>query len=326
MRLFDYIKSKKQKLAEAIKEHPVPDGLGIRISLEELIMEQRRSVKLFKNDSMKLSTSGSGSYRSIFKGRGMEFDEVRVYQQGDDIRMIDWRVTARKGEAFTKLYQEEREKPVFILADLRPRMRFATRGEYKTVIAARTAALLAWSAYSRGDKVGGTVLSCRKGIDFPPRKDRKKIFAFLNALSLGTCENNDYTKNTLAEALMRVRRVSKAGGMIFVISDFNDFDDEAKRHFSDVSLKNEVFFINIVDPIEEYLPAGTYQVSNGSDYMTLPADDKNFMAAYIDYFKSKREALKRYCDTKRIKVVTLHTNDDVADTLRKEIMRSAGRR
>lgn len=325
MKLFNYIKIKKKERLEKKVKDELPADFGIKVSLEELVMEQRKSIKLFRNDSLRLSTAGAGSYRSIFKGRGMEFDEVRVYQQGDDIRTIDWRVTARRGEAYTKLYQEEREKPVFILADIRPRMRFATRGAYKSVVSAKVAALFAWSAYGRGDKVGGTVLSCKKGIDFPPRKDRKKVFAYLNALSQATFEGEEKTKNTLAEALMRTRRVSKAGGMIFVISDFSDFDDEAKKHFSDVSMKNEVFFINIIDPIEEDLPSGSYQVSNGVDNMTLYADDKNFMEAYREYFAEKREKLKSYCDKKRIKLVTLKTNDDIAEALRKGILKSAGK-
>ncbi|OPZ76667.1 MAG: hypothetical protein BWY78_01301 [Alphaproteobacteria bacterium ADurb.Bin438] len=265
---------------------------------------------------------GAGGYRSIFKGRGMEFDEVRIYQQGDDIRAIDWRVTARRGEAYTKLYQEEREKPVFILADLRPRMRFATKGAYKSVISAKIASLVAWSAYGRGDKVGGTVLSCKKGIDFSPKKDRKKVFAYLNALSLASCEEDEKTENNLAEALMRTKRVSKAGGMIFVISDFHDFNDEAKKQFSDISLKNEVFFINIIDPIEEDLPKGSYQVSNGDEIITLYADDKNFMNEYRNYFKKKRDDLQSYCDKKRIKLVFIKTNDDLAEALRKGIMKS----
>jgi len=101
----------------------------------------------------------AGAHHSRFRGRGMDYLESRLYQPGDDIRNLDWRVTARSGKAHTKLYQEERERPVVVLVDLGPGMFFATRGRFKSVIAARAASFLGWSAVAHGDRIGALLFN-----------------------------------------------------------------------------------------------------------------------------------------------------------------------
>ena len=105
-------------------------------------------------DVLRVNSLQTGAYVSHFRGRGMEFDESRPYQPGDDPRSIDWRVTARSTEAYTKLFREERERPVLVVVDLRAAMHFATRGCFKSVNACRAAALVAWAAHHRGDRLG----------------------------------------------------------------------------------------------------------------------------------------------------------------------------
>ncbi|MDH4074155.1 MAG: DUF58 domain-containing protein, partial [Gammaproteobacteria bacterium] len=124
-------------------------------------------------DVLRVNSLQTGAYVSHFKGRGMEFDESRPYQPGDDPRSIDWRVTARSTEAFTKLYREERERPVLIMTDLRANMHFATRGCFKSVNAARAASLLAWAAHHRGDRLGGIVFGDSRHRELRPRLGRQ---------------------------------------------------------------------------------------------------------------------------------------------------------
>ena len=116
-------------------------------------------LRLYANqiplDSGKVHAKQGGAYVSAFKGRGMEFDESRPYQPGDDPRNIDWRVTARSTQAYTKLFREERERPVLVVTDLRANMHFATQGCFKSVNASRAAALIAWAAHHRGDRLHG---------------------------------------------------------------------------------------------------------------------------------------------------------------------------
>ena len=134
------------------------ENYGVVASLDELIRQRapRRSVGM--GPTGRVRTLHSGAYDSVFHGRGMEFDESRLYQAGDDVRTIDWRLMARTGRVHTKLFHEERERPVRMLVDARPSMRFGTRDSFKSVLAARAAATLAWAARDAGDRVGGILL------------------------------------------------------------------------------------------------------------------------------------------------------------------------
>ena len=120
----------------------------------------------------------AGLHKSVYKGRGMDFAESRPYQPGDDIRTIDWRVTARSGRVHTKVFEEEREKPVMVWVDLRPAMFFATRGRFKAVIATEVAALLLWKTLDEGDRIGG-VIQNGQHVELKPSRSRSAALHFL---------------------------------------------------------------------------------------------------------------------------------------------------
>ncbi|MBE9568426.1 MAG: DUF58 domain-containing protein, partial [Proteobacteria bacterium] len=128
------------------------------ISTQSLIRLRMHASQLLLNSS-KIHAKQGGAYLSSFKGRGMEFDESRIYQAGDDIRNMDWRVTARTGTAHTKVFREERERPVLLWLDLNASMMFATRNKFKSVIATELASLIAWSAARNNDRIGGLIFS-----------------------------------------------------------------------------------------------------------------------------------------------------------------------
>ena len=134
-------------------------------------------------DVLRVNSLQTGAYVSRFRGRGMEFDESRPYQPGDDPRSIDWRVTARSTTAYTKLFREERERPVFIAVDLRSSMHFATRGCFKSVSASRAAALLSWAAHHRGDRLGGLVFGDTTHRELKPRLGRQAALRFVHELA-----------------------------------------------------------------------------------------------------------------------------------------------
>src|ERR687891_545971 len=126
-----------------------------RIDTDDLIALRRHAGAIDFAGRRRVLTDQSGAHVSGFRGRGMDFEEHRVYQAGDEARTIDWRVTARTGTTHVRLYREERERPVLLVVDARPAMQFGTRGCFKSVLAARAAALCAWAAHARGDRVGG---------------------------------------------------------------------------------------------------------------------------------------------------------------------------
>ena len=168
---FNQKKSTEQNNPQTLLDELVSNG--IELTIEELIRYQTKSSLINLAASKSLHGKMSGNYLARSKGRGMEFDEVRHYQNGDDIRAIDWRVTARTGKTHTKLFREEVERPVLIATDLSASMFFGTRLLFKSVQAAHVASLVAWHAKSRGDRIGGVVFNQHSHTELKPRVDNK---------------------------------------------------------------------------------------------------------------------------------------------------------
>ena len=144
----------KQRVNRQNGEHA---DKGVRLTIDELLALRREAMALDLSSNYRVSSTLAGGYRSKFRGRGMDFDEVRLYQPGDDIRNIDWRVTARTGKPHTKLFREERERPVFLLLDQSKHLFFGSRVAFKSVIAARAASLLIWASITAGSRIGGVL-------------------------------------------------------------------------------------------------------------------------------------------------------------------------
>jgi uncharacterized protein (DUF58 family) len=214
---------------------------------------------------LRVNSLQTGAYVSRFRGRGMEFDESRPYQPGDDPRSIDWRVTARSTTAYTKLFREERERPVLIAVDLRANMHFATQGCFKSVNASRAAALLSWAAHHRGDRLGGLIFGDTTHRELKPRLGRRAALRFVHEL----VEHPDWQDSDvepsgvdpLAQAMSALRRVARPGSLVVVISDFIGFSRAAQAYLSSVARHNEVLAVFLNDPIERELPPpGRYRL------------------------------------------------------------------
>ena len=286
-----------------------PVGDGVYATVAELIKEQYNTAGIsFFNTKSRNITAGASA--SPFKGRGMEFDEVRLYQAGDDVRSIDWRVTARKGEPYTKLFKEERERQVLILADMRERMHFGTKVRFKSTMAAKISALIAWGALGASEKVGGMVVA-NSTMVVPPHKSRKNVLTLLQALSDASQVEEFEAKIPMAQMLLEVRRVAKVGGIAFIISDWHDFDDEAKRQLMQIKDKCDVVAINVFDRLEEKAPPeDRYLITDGKDTLTLYADDSAWRLEYESYFRKKREEFDSFCKRNKIISVMMRAEDD----------------
>ena len=186
----------------------------------------------------------TGPNKSNFRGRGIDFEEVRSYQPGDDISTIDWRVTARTGAAHTKLFREERERPVLVVVDQRNNMFFGSSHCFKSVLAAQLASLVAWSALDGGDRVGGLVFNGREHREIRPRRSRRTVLALLShiadynrALPLaGEPEKTDF-----AAMLANLRRIARPGSSLFLVSDFRGAaDDHAREQLFQLAQHTEI--------------------------------------------------------------------------------------
>ena len=268
---------------------------------------------------LRVNSLQTGAYVSRFRGRGMEFDESRPYQPGDDPRSIDWRVTARSTTAYTKLFREERERPVLIAADLRSNMHFATRGCFKSVNASRAAALLAWSAHHRGDRLGGLIFGDSVHRELKPRLGRRSALRFVHELA----EHPDWQPHDrqpgmepLTQAMAALRRVARPGSLVVVISDFTGFDRAAQSYLSSVARHNEVLAVFVSDPIERELPPpGRYRLVADDDELAIDTYAAPARRDYAEAFEKRLQALERFCQTYHVHLMPMSTDDDPVSTL-----------
>ncbi|MEW6273167.1 MAG: DUF58 domain-containing protein, partial [Thermodesulfobacteriota bacterium] len=246
------------------------DGYGFTASVMELVKQRQPGDRLHGAPRGRVRTQHAGAHASAFRGRGMEFDETRAYQPGDDVRAIDWRVTARTGRVHTKLFHEERERPVLLLVDQRPHMRFGTRDAFKSVVAARSAAAIAWSARDGGDRVGALLLSdapLRDSI-IAPQRSRARLLHLLRKLSDATSRTPAVAGSeqppSLADALSSLARSSRPGTLLHLISDFADLDEAACRELARLARGRAVACVMVYDALEAALPSASgLRVSDG---------------------------------------------------------------
>ncbi len=195
----------------------------------------------------------AGEYHSVFKGRGMEFAEVREYQPGDDVRNIDWNVSARMNHPFVKVFDEERELIVMILFDASSSQKFGSRGQEKGLIAVEIAALLAASAIRNNDKVGLIIFSDRIEKFVPPRKGRKHVLRVIRELLFAEEELALHNRQTRIDvALEYLNQILKRRATVFLISDF--LTGGFEKSLQVANKRHDLVALHIRDPLEEALP------------------------------------------------------------------------
>ena len=287
----------------------------VAVSLKTLI-DLAAPARFLKLSFLSIRAQQGGGYSSRFKGRGMEFDEARLYQAGDDIRSIDWRVTARTGKAHTKLFREERERPVFICVDTRAAMQFATRGVFKCVLAAKLAALLAWAAHYRGDRIGGQLFSDQYCTELKPQNGKRAVLHLFNSLLNHT--NTPFTENiSLETVFMRLNQHAHAGSLLYIISDFRGLTDKAANQLIKLTQHCAVSLLFIYDPLEKQLPSkGQYRFTNNQREVMVNSDDKATLLRYQQQFQQRELQLKQLATNKGIVLVPCSTVDDALQCLR----------
>jgi len=310
--------SKPSNKFAAKNQQAIPDDFkfGIELCLQQLIEMRNSAIIPWLDPDSKVKTNRIGGFRSRFKGRGMDFDESRIYQIGDDIRNIDWRVTARTGQAHTKLFKEERERPVFVLLDQMPGMFFGTAQMFKSVLASKIAAQLMWNTLSNGDRFGAMLFAEDNHIEMKPSSNRRNCMRLLNRIveshqqvlfntfekTVNKASKNESdgsltkNKNTqFSAALKRLKHIAKPGSLIHVISDFNQFDDNCHRHLSNLSQHTDVHCLLVSDPIEQHLPpAGTYGITDGFNSGLLNTSQNAMRDNYQKAFEHKVEKIKSF--------------------------------
>lgn len=191
----------------------------------------------------------AGEYHSAFKGRGMAFSEVRSYEYGDDVRNIDWNVTARTGDPFVKVFEEERELTVMLLIDISASSYFGTHSRFKSELITELAAILAFSAISNNDKVGAILFSNQIEKYLPPKKGKQNILRIIRELVNIT---PDHSGTNLSEALIFLNNVEKKRSIAFVLSDF--IVSNYEQALSITSKRHDIIGVKVIDDMERNLP------------------------------------------------------------------------
>ena len=292
----------------------------VAISLAELIaLGDKLLPSAFR--PLRQLASQQGGYRSRFRGRGMEFAEVRAYLPGDDVRSIDWRVTARRGKVHTKLFHEERERPVLLALDYRRPMFFATRGRFKAVQASQLAALFAWQALARGDRVGGFIFSEERNLELRPQLGKNAVLQLLRQMVADPVWQRSphrpfAPEQRLATTLQRLQRVARPGSLILLLSDFSQWDDAVEKQLALLGRHCELGLVHCFDPLEAELPpAGAYRLSDGVRDLTIATGDQRARQEYQHNFAKRRQQLEDFCRRQRCRLISLPTDADPLECL-----------
>ena len=292
-----------------------------RASLKELLQLQAQAADLHISPNQRSTSPMAGAYRSAFRGRGMEYDETRLYLPGDDIRAMDWRVTARTDKPHTKVFREERERPVMLAIDTSTSMQFGTRVAFKSAIAAQAAALLGWGAALAGDRVGFLLFAEEQHTEWKPQKGKNGLLVGLKALTQLTPQTSQpFSQNAgadLAKVLHRLNRTAKHGHLIYIISDFLQWNSDVQSQVQRIALGNELALIQVLDALEMQLPSsGKYWISNRAGNLQLDASDPKTQASHQQLFPRIAQTLTEFSRKHGVHYCRLMTSDPVAKTLR----------
>jgi uncharacterized protein (DUF58 family) len=286
--------------------------------LDELLELRHQAHALGLASHHLVNSTLSGLYASVFRGQGLNFEEVREYREGDDIRNMDWKVTARTNEPHLKVYREERERSVVLCVDHGPHMFFGTRGTFKSIQAARAAALLGWAANSVNDRVGGMLFgdADRGLMHFQPTKDRSAIWRLLKEMS-NPVRRAQRGINCIEQVLKRADRGSGTGSLIFLIADFNRELQGLDRTLGQACQKHSVVLVPVDDPADRTIPTlGRALFRDGEGRIVeIDTDDRDGRQAYTQRWDERRATLIKLASRLGVAVVPVQTDEDVHRSL-----------
>lgn len=261
--------------------------------------------------SSKQAIHKTGTAASPFKSRGMDFSEVRAYQAGDDIRQIDWRVTAKYGKPFTKLYIDEKDRQIYIVVDERSAMKFASRGVFKSVAAAQIAAMLLWIGSIKHHTLQTLILTPDTLKQTVTGTGDDVVLAILKDLSAATNPTvlgEDVP--TLERAALTAAAGANKGALVFFISDFRDLNEAAISHLRALSSKAQVFLIHVYDEMERILPQAVLPLTNGKELTWADMKKESARQSYQRAFDDKTALIEKTAATYQMGYISIRTDAD----------------
>ena len=284
--------------------------------LDELIALQSAAQGLDLRARRSALAQLPGAQRSAQRGRGLEFEEVRAYAEGDDRRSIDWRVTARRGRPYTKVFREDRERPAWLLADLHPALYFGSRRQLKSALLLRAAALLGWVTVNGGDRLGAVVVQDdRPPQIFAPRGRNAGVLPILQALVAAQPRSPaEPSASGLNAALSLLASLVRPGNVAFVLSDFSALDGDSEALLAGMAGRCDCRLLWITDPLESSgLPKGDYRVGVPGRLRWL--DGASSQGAWHRNWAQREKRITDLALKLGLPLTRLHTADDITQTL-----------
>lgn len=293
---------------------------GVVITLEELMRYEYYVQDIPLLPQHPVYTILAGRHASKLRGRGLDFEEVRIYVPGDDIRNIDWKVTARTGITHSKVFNEEKERPTFVVVDQTSRLFFGSQQQVKSVVAAEIAALSAFYTVRRGDRVGGIVFNEDSNDFIPSARSKSHVqylltcMAAMNAqLPMRTHIQSD--PGVLNEILHKTGTLVTHDYVVTVISDFSIANEDTFRYLQHIAAHNDVMLVHITDPLETALPAGKLVLSDGVKQVGWNNNTGHNGNRYTEDFEKMKSTLTERCRNYHIPVIFIDTATEVSSQI-----------
>ncbi|MGA7297720.1 MAG: DUF58 domain-containing protein [Rhodanobacteraceae bacterium] len=305
-------------------EPPSADGLA-HPSLDELLALRHQVPRM--RAGLGARSAPAGQHLSHLHARGVDYAESRIYQPGDDIRVMDWRVTARTGKPHTKLFLEERERDLLVLLDLNSGMRFGTRKRFKSVQAIRAAALAAWTSAAVGDRAGALVFGPQSSW-IRPRAGTRGVLALLrDMLRVDATASDSSDVRVLSSALDQASRCLHSGSRIVLISDGFSCDADAQARLARMRQKADVAILGVADPLEMQTPSvRTLAVESEGQRVQLQLDDHESRNAFQAAMRRGRRQLDQCARQCGIRPVWIDTTSDLHLVMRQLLLETLGGR
>jgi len=272
---------------------------GVYVGLDELVALRHSARHTTLLPRQPVNSLLAGRRASKLRGRGLDFEELRAYVAGDDVRNIDWRVTARTGRPYVRSYREERDRPVLLVVDQRHGMFFGSRLAMKSVVAARFAAMAAWRVASVGDRVGALIIGEQQQWTVKPARSEANVFRLLERLveagrALPAAKSPGH--DSFASALGELSHLAPHDALIVLVSDLRGVSDDAAASLATVRRHNDLLVAWVVDPLESALPdVGLVSVTDGNAELSLPSSDPALRARFTAAFAADRARVAELC-------------------------------
>ncbi len=300
---------------------------GASINIDDLLSLRHLARELDVCQLIYAHSSSEGKNRSALRGRGLDFEEVRHYQAGDEIRAIDWRVTARTGQPHTKLFREERERPLLLAIDQSASMAFGSQVCFKSVKCCEIAALLGWAGLQDNERVGGIVFNDKDFTDIRPNNNRS---AFLRLCQAIVEKNNSLTDQhklnellalesptpIINQVLKEIRQLAKPGSLVCIVSDFNGLNKDGIKHLHLIKRHCDVLTIFIRDLLEYQLPDnGLLDFTDGENHLTINAANKTMKQNYKESFINQQKFIIETLWNHQINSILVETHNNAFEEL-----------